>query len=67
MVLEEGPRKISLRCSMMLHQELAYQRSSMLLDLAEDEEEEVVLAASSHLMANLMGSVLEGPEAIPHD
>ena len=29
------------RCSMMLHQELAYQRSSMLLDLAEDEEEEV--------------------------
>ena len=53
---------------MMLHQELAYQRSSMLLDLAEEDEEEVVvLAASSHLMANLMGSVLEGPEAIPHD
>ena len=55
------------RCSMMLHQELAYPRSSMLLDIAEDEEEMGVLQQQTRLASSrhLMASVLEDPEAVP--
>ena len=53
---------------MMLHQGLAYQRSSMLLDFAEEEEVEV-LQQQTHSASSrhLMGSVLEDPEAVPQD
>ena len=54
---------------MMLHQELAYPRSSMLLDIAEDEEEVEVLQQQTRLASSrhLMASVLEDPEAVPQD
>ena len=56
------------RCSMMLHQELAYPRSSRLLDLVEEEEVEVLRQiAPSGPSRHLMVSVLEDPEGGPQD
>ena len=51
---------------MMLHQELAYPRSSRLLDLVEEEEVEVLRQiAPSGPSRQLMVSVLEDPEEGP--
>ena len=50
---------------MMLHQELAYPRSSRLLDLVEEEVEVLRQIAPSGPSRQLMVSVLEDPEEGP--